>query len=117
MKENFQVRFFGEKGSVTTPIYPPTAFRQIKDHQAKTRVIDPCHRIWLFGVACIIYASRIYRHLPEDADTVIPEELITEEIEKAYKLWMYKRIPVRVLIDQYLQILELNQPLFFLKEV
>ena len=89
-----------------------TAFRQIKDQQAKTRVIDASHRIWLFGVACIIYASWIYRHLPEDASDVIPEELLTNEIEKAYKTWMYKRIPVRVLVDQYLQILDLNQPLF-----
>ena len=89
-----------------------TAFRQIKDQQAKTRVIDPCHRIWIFGVACIIYASWIYRHLPEDADAVIPEELLTDEIKKAYRTWMYKRIPVRVLVDQYLQVLDLNQPLF-----
>ena len=89
-----------------------TAFRQIKDQQAKTRVIDPCHRIWLFGVACIIYASWIYRHLPEDTNDVIPEELLTTEIERAYKAWMYKRTPVRVLVDQYLQILDLNQPLF-----
>lgn len=89
-----------------------TAFRQIKDQQAKTRVIDPSHRIWLFGVACIIYASWIYRHLPEDTNDVIPEELLTEELKKAYRKWMYKRIPVRVLVDQYLQILDLNQPLF-----
>ena len=89
-----------------------TAFRQIKDLQAKTRVIDPGHRIWLFGVACIIYASWIYRHLPEDTNAVIPEELLTNEIKITYKTWMYNRIPVRALVDQYLQILDLNQPLF-----
>ena len=43
---------------------------------------------------------------------VIPEELLTNEIKKTYKTWMYKKIPVRVLVDQYLQILDLNQPLF-----
>lgn len=89
-----------------------TAFRQIKDLQAKTRVIDPCHRIWLFGVACLIYASWIYRHLPEDQDQIIPENLITEELQKFYKTWIYKRIPVRVLVEQYLEILE-HSPLLF----
>ena len=89
-----------------------TAFRQIKDQQAKTRVIDPCHRIWLFGVACLIYASWIYRHLPEDQDQIIPENLITEELQKFYKTWMYKRVPVRVLVEQYLELLE-HYPLLF----
>ena len=50
-----------------------TAFRQIKIQQAKTRVIDPCLRIWMFAVACLIYTSWIYRHLPEGHNQIIPE--------------------------------------------
>ena len=89
-----------------------TAFRQIKDLQAKTRVIDPCHRIWLFAVACLIYASWIYRHLPKGHENILPEELITEELQKLYDNWTYSRIPVRELIDQYLKILDARQSLF-----
>ena len=83
-----------------------TAFRQIKDLQARTRVIDPCHRIWLFAVACLIYGSWIYRHLPKDQESVIPEDLAWEELQVMYRAWMYSRIPVRELKEQYLKILD-----------
>ena len=32
MKRNLQVRFLGEKGSATTPTYPPEEFKWIKQH-------------------------------------------------------------------------------------
>ena len=89
-----------------------TAFRQIKDQQAKTRVIDPCHRIWLFGIACLIYASWIIRHLPKDENQVIPEDLVTDELELLYKDWMHKRTPLYELVNQYLVILDQHQPLY-----
>lgn len=89
-----------------------TSFRQIKDLQAKTRVIDPSHRIWLFTVACLVYGSWIYRHLPKDPEHILPEELITKELQKIYNEWIYSRIPVRELIDQYLKLLDIQQPLF-----
>ncbi|OLS26248.1 MAG: hypothetical protein HeimC3_10270 [Candidatus Heimdallarchaeota archaeon LC_3] len=85
-----------------------TAFRQIKSLQAKTRVIHPSHRIWLFAVACLLYSSWIYRHLPKDPESIIPEELITNELELVYNKWIYNRIPIRELIDQYLRILDKN---------
>jgi hypothetical protein len=88
-----------------------TAFRQIKKLHAKTRVIDPCHRIWLFAVACLIYSSWIHRHLPKDHESVIPEDLVVQELQLAYKAWIYNRIPVRELVRQYLDILEINRPL------
>ena len=93
-----------------------TAFRQIKDSQAKTRVINPTHRIWLFAVACLIYASWSYRHLPKDPVTIIPEDLLTEELEMAYQRWIYRRIPLRELVDQYLAILNSNSKIFTSKE-
>lgn len=89
-----------------------TAFRQIKDLQAKTRVINPCHRIWLFGVACLIYASWIYRHLPEDEETVFPEELLTKELQMMYREWTYKRTPIHKLVTQYLTILDQHRSLY-----
>ena len=64
------VRFEDVYSLYSTRLRIETAFRQLKDLQANTRVIDPCHRIWLFGVTCIIYASWIYRHLSEDINAV-----------------------------------------------
>lgn len=89
-----------------------TAFRQIKEKQAKTRVIHPCHRIWLFTVACLIYASWIYRHLPDSPESVLPEELTTQELQKMYKNWTYSRITLYELSEQYLEIIKIQQPLF-----
>ncbi|OLS25156.1 MAG: hypothetical protein HeimC3_12950 [Candidatus Heimdallarchaeota archaeon LC_3] len=90
-----------------------TAFRQIKSLQAKTRVIDPSHRIWLFAVACLLYSSWIYRHLPKDPDLIIPEDLVTRELQLLYTKWTYSRIPVRELVDQYLILLDKKRLLFF----
>lgn len=85
-----------------------TAFRQIKSLQAKTRVIDPSHRIWLFGVASLLYASWVVRHLPKEPELILPEILESEEDKKSYQLWIYSRIPVRELVEQYLNILNIN---------
>jgi hypothetical protein len=89
-----------------------TAFRQIKDLQAKTRVINPCHRIWLFGVACLIYASWSYRHLPENSDQILPEDLLSFELQLIYKNWMYNRTTIYELVSQYLVILDQCQSLY-----
>jgi hypothetical protein len=88
-----------------------TAFRQIKNLHAKTRVIDPVHRIWLFGTACLIYASWIYQNAPKDIVSVIPEELINDQIKKLYKQWQYGRITLYKMVDIYLILLD--QPSFF----
>ena len=90
-----------------------TAFRQIKDLQAKTRVVNPNHRIWLFGVACLIYASWSYRHLPEDQNQIFPEFLLSRKLQMTYKMWMYSRIPIHELVTQYLIILNEQQSLYF----
>ena len=82
-----------------------TAFRQIKSFQARTRVMHPTHRIWLFSVACLLYCSWVVRNLPKDADSILPEFLLTEELEKRYKQWMYGRIKVRELVDYYQRLL------------
>lgn len=85
-----------------------TAFRQIKDLQARTRVINPCHRIWLFAVACLIYSSWIFRNLPKESEDVLPEELVTEELQKRYNAWIHGRVIVRELVEQYQKILDSN---------
>jgi IS4 transposase len=89
-----------------------TAFRQIKDLQAKTRVINPNHRIWLFGVACLIYASWSYRHIPEDQNQILPEDLLSIELQLVYKKWMYNRTTIYELVSQYLIILDQCKSLY-----
>ena len=83
-----------------------TAFRQIRQVWGKTRVINPSVRIWLFGVACLLYASWVHRHAPSSMEKVIPEGSLDWNLEKEYQAWMRARISVREMQDQYLAILE-----------
>ena len=90
-----------------------TALKKINELQSKSRVVNPNHRIWLFGVACLIYASWSYRLLPEDQNQIFPEFLVSNNLKLAYKTWMYSRTPIHELVTQYLIILNQHQSLYF----
>jgi hypothetical protein len=82
-----------------------TAFRLMKSLCGKTRSLDPSVRVLIFGVACVLYASWVLRHVPTSINEVLPEFLPSEAMQHQYSRWERSRTPLWKMSNSYLSIL------------
>ena len=94
-----------------------TAFRLMKSLCGKTRSLHPGVRVWILGVACLLYASWVLRHVPVSTIDVLPEFLETERLQKQYSRWERGRTPVWKMQNSYLSILLAESSVLSIKEV